>query len=107
MPLADNDFNKGKCGFKLIQYMACGIITISTPLEANVKINRNKLNLHALVREDWTRELLKVFNNREKYRKLGKENIPVVEMYYSTQSNCGKYVEIFNSIFRDENNPGM
>jgi glycosyltransferase involved in cell wall biosynthesis len=107
MPLADNKFNRGKCGFKLIQYMACGIITISTPLEANVKINRNKRNLHATVREDWTRELLKVCNRREEYRKLGKENIPVVEMYYSKQANCGKYVEILNSIFRNENNPGL
>ena len=40
MPLEDNLFNRGKCGFKLIQYMAMGKPTISSPLETNIKINK-------------------------------------------------------------------
>ena len=53
MPLSDEPFNRGKCGFKLIQYMACGLPTISTPMEANVKINRDGNNLFATTPEEW------------------------------------------------------
>lgn len=35
MPLSDTSWSRGKCGFKLIQYMACGIPVIASPVGAN------------------------------------------------------------------------
>ena len=32
MPLNDTLWSKGKCGYKLIQYMACGVPVVASPL---------------------------------------------------------------------------
>ncbi len=38
MPLFDLPFERGKCGYKLIQYMACGLPVVASPIGVNVEI---------------------------------------------------------------------
>ena len=38
MPLPEDEQSRGKCGFKLIEYMACGLASIATPIGANTAI---------------------------------------------------------------------
>jgi glycosyltransferase involved in cell wall biosynthesis len=38
MPLADNEQTRGKCGFKMIQYMAVGVPVIASAVGANIQI---------------------------------------------------------------------
>ncbi len=40
MPLPDEPFERGKCGYKLIQYMACGKPVVASPVGANRVIVR-------------------------------------------------------------------
>jgi glycosyltransferase involved in cell wall biosynthesis len=98
MPLNDTPFERGKCGFKLVQYMACCIPTISTPLEANVKINRDSQNLFANNTSEWNTALESVYNNRAEYANIGMKNRNIVEKYYCIQANIDKYINIFNNI---------
>jgi len=95
MPLIDNNFNRGKCGFKLIQYMACGKPTISTPLNANIKINRNKKNLHATTNDEWYQALEEVYTHREYFNEVGKNNKDDVAKYYSAEMMQTIYISIF------------
>jgi len=103
MPLVDNDFNKGKCGFKLIQYMACGLPTISTPLEANLKINRNKNNLHATTNQEWFNAFEQVYNNQSDFAKIGESNRKDIANYYSVEANAPIYKIIFRNLITIEN----
>lgn len=98
MPLEYNQFNKGKCGFKLIQYMAMGKPTISSPLEANVKINRDNDNLFASSEEEWIDKIKYILTNLEYYTEVGARNRIIVEKYYSVESNYSCYIKIFNEI---------
>ncbi|MDP5158434.1 MAG: glycosyltransferase [Flaviramulus sp.] len=102
MPLENNPFNKGKCAFKLIQYMACGIPTISSPLEANIKVNRDNNNLFANTEEEWTNAFIKVFENTIDLKKTGEANKVIVEHYYTIQANKDTYLEIFSSIIANK-----
>ena len=44
MPLHDSAWERGKCGYKLIQYMACGLPVVASPVGVNTSIVRNGLN---------------------------------------------------------------
>jgi hypothetical protein len=50
MPLPDDDWARGKCGLKLIQYMACGLPTVSSPVGVNPEV-AGGTGLHAT--DDW------------------------------------------------------
>ena len=99
MPLQDTPINRGKCGFKLIQYMAMGKPTISTPLEANVKINRDNNNLFASNDGDWVFCINEFINNLEFFKKnVGSKNRAIVQNYYSVEVNYLTYIDLFNQI---------
>ena len=103
MPLEDNPFNRGKCGFKLIQYMAMGKPTLSSPLEANVKINRDNNNLFATGIDEWVDCVSKFSSNLSFYREVGLKNQKIVEKYYSVEANSIHYINIFNQLFNVRN----
>jgi glycosyltransferase involved in cell wall biosynthesis len=44
MPLADGPWARGKCGYKLIQYMACGIPVVASPIGVNSDIVDDGVN---------------------------------------------------------------
>jgi len=96
MPLIDTPFNQGKCGFKLIQYMACAKPTISTPLPANLDINVNNQNLFATTIEEWQQALEIIYSKRNYYSsKVGRNNLEIIKTYYSVEANALKLVEVF------------
>jgi glycosyltransferase involved in cell wall biosynthesis len=103
MPLEDTPFNRGKCGFKLIQYMAMGKPTLSTPLEANVKINRNNNNLFATNNEEWLDCINEFCSNLSFYREVGLRNQEIVRKYYSVEGNSINYINIFNQLLNVRN----
>jgi glycosyltransferase involved in cell wall biosynthesis len=98
MPLELNKFNNGKCGFKLIQYMAMGKPTISTPLEANVKIDHENGNLFANTQEEWYKSFENIIQNYDNYKNIGYKNIEIVKNEYSIEHNHKKYLEIFKDL---------
>lgn len=102
MPLTDGPSERGKCGFKLIQYMACALPTISTPLEANVKINRNSDNLFAVTHNDWFEKLTEIYLKQDYYNKVGLKNRTIVEEYYSIQSNVKYYLTLFKKTIEEK-----
>lgn len=99
MPLINTTISKGKCGFKLIQYMACRKPTIASPFEANLKIGKANNNLFATNHEEWLYCLEEIYHNRKKFEAIGALNRKTVESYYSIQANAKKYIKIFDSIY--------
>ncbi|MDE6028411.1 MAG: glycosyltransferase, partial [Muribaculaceae bacterium] len=90
MPLKDTPFSRGKCAFKLVQYMATGIPTISSPLQSNIDIDKGTGNLFASTESEWIEAFLKIANDREHYKSIGRRNKELAMGNYTFQSNYKK-----------------
>lgn len=58
MPLPDEPWARGKCGFKLVQYMACGLPVVASPVGVNSELVDSGLNgFVATTVSDWVTAL--------------------------------------------------
>ena len=98
MPLPNEPFAMGKCGFKLIQYMACALPTVSTPVEANIKINHGGENLFANTTFEWYSCLSAIIQNQSFYKEVGEKNKALVTEYYSVENNRMRYLSLIQNL---------
>ncbi|WP_246013114.1 glycosyltransferase [Pigmentiphaga humi] len=94
MPLVDGPFERGKCGYKLIQYMACGIPVIASPVGVNGKIvEQGRNGFLAATDEDWNRALSTLLENPELRKEMGAEGRQIVENEYCIQVTGPRLVQ--------------
>ncbi len=99
MPLADSEWARGKCGFKMLTYMAVGLPVVVSPVGVNKAIlEREELGLPAKTADDWHAALLRLWNDRELGRRMGRAGRKVVEQHYSVKANVGKLAAIFSEV---------
>lgn len=86
MPLEDGLWERGKCGYKLIQYMACAVPVVASPVGVNSAIvGDNECGLLAQSSDDWSASLLSLLGSRERRYLLGQAGRHAVESHYSLQ----------------------
>jgi glycosyltransferase involved in cell wall biosynthesis len=72
MPLKDDEFQRGKCGLKLLQYMAVGIPTIASPVGVNQEITQHgKTGFLASTEADWRGAMMTLARDRELCETMG------------------------------------
>jgi glycosyltransferase involved in cell wall biosynthesis len=97
MPLTDDDWAKGKCGFKALQYMALGIPALVSPVGVNTKIVKHLENgFICQTAEEWEKALLYLLQNPNEREKLGREARLTVEENYSVVSNQSNFLHLFD-----------
>lgn len=86
MPLIDGPFERGKCGYKLIQYMACGLPVIASPVGVNQQIVEHGVNGYlASTLDEWISALEKLTSDIELRRRMGQAGRAKVEREYCIQ----------------------
>lgn len=86
MPLPDTPWMRGKCGYKLVQYMACGLPVVASPVGVNAEIVEHGVNgFLAETADDWSRALKALISNPELRWKMGAAGRKRVEERYSLQ----------------------
>ncbi|MDF1639182.1 glycosyltransferase, partial [Alcanivorax jadensis] len=86
MPLEDGPWERGKCGYKLIQYMACAVPVVASPVGVNTAIvGDNECGLLADSSDDWSTALLSLLGSRERRVVLGLSGRHAVDSHYSLQ----------------------
>lgn len=97
MPLEMDKWSEGKCGFKLIQYMALGIPSIASPVGVNKKIVTDGINgFLAITPEDWRQHLINLLSDFELRKKIGAQGRSLIVEQYSVQANSRKFIELFS-----------
>lgn len=95
MPLPDESWERGKCGYKLIQYMACGVPVIASPVGANVDIVKPGENgLLARTPDEWRGALERLAADPGLRRRMGEVGRLDVEQTYSLQAQAARLVDI-------------
>jgi glycosyltransferase involved in cell wall biosynthesis len=98
MPLENTIWEKGKCGFKLIQYMACGLPVVATTAPANEEIIDNGVNGFLVdSEEEWYVALEKLITDTVSREKFGKSGRLKIESGYSYQIWGDKYCEFIKN----------
>jgi glycosyltransferase involved in cell wall biosynthesis len=86
MPLVDSPFERGKCGYKLIQYMACGLPVVASPVGVNRQLVEHGVNGYlAESLEEWESAINMLASDAELRRKFGAAGRRKVENKYSIQ----------------------
>ena len=94
MPLPDTEFTKGKCGFKLLQYMALGIPAVASPVGVNSSIIIDGRNgFLARSPKDWSRIIKSLLEDAELRARVGAEGQKTVDEHYSLRSWASRWIE--------------
>jgi len=101
MPLPNDEWVKGKCGFKGLQYMGLSIPTVMSPVGVNNEIIQDGINgFLADAEQEWLEKLSQLIESKELREKLGIAGRKTVEEKYSVEANKRKYLEAFNSLLK-------
>lgn len=86
MPLPDDPWARGKCAFKLVQYMACGVPTVASPVGANRDVVTEATGFLAANADDWVSALRSLRDDADLRRRLGTAGRERIESQYSLES---------------------
>lgn len=98
MPLPDEEWQQYKCGCKLLQYMACWIPSIASPVGVNRDIIRHGSNgLLAATTEEWQNCLGRLLKQHTLRNELGQNGRSTVEESFSLSSQITRFLTVLTS----------
>lgn len=99
MPLPRNDWSRGKCGFKGLQYMAMGRAVVLENIGVNSTIVQPGENgLLAKGEEQWHECLCRLVEDADLRARLGSAARRTVESRYSVMAWRDRYLQLFNEL---------
>ncbi len=99
MPMPDEAWARGKCGYKLIQYMACARPVIASPVGVAQQIIEDRRNgFLATGTTDWANALSVLCNNHALREEMGKAGRIKVKRQYCTQVTAPLLLSLLMSV---------
>ncbi|MGK7390864.1 MAG: glycosyltransferase [Candidatus Cyclobacteriaceae bacterium M2_1C_046] len=96
MPLTDDEWSKGKCGFKVLQYMALKIPAVASPVGVNQMIINNGKNGYLCGdKQEFYNQLKELLNNKKLREEMGVNGRQKVEDEYSVEANKAAFLSLF------------
>jgi glycosyltransferase involved in cell wall biosynthesis len=97
MPLPDDEWSRGKCGLKALQYMALGIPTVMSPVGVNRAIARDGAAILASSDTEWAQALRALIDDPELRARLGEIGRARVEKEYSVHAVAPRWEDALRS----------
>jgi glycosyltransferase involved in cell wall biosynthesis len=99
MPLTDDEWARGKCAFKLLQYMAAALPCVASPVGANTEAVLDGFNgFHARTEEEWERSLEALIRSPELRARFGANGRAHAESRYGMQTYQRRYLELLTRL---------
>jgi glycosyltransferase involved in cell wall biosynthesis len=99
MPLPDTPWARGKCGYKLIQYMACGLPVVASPVGVNAEIVEHGVNgFLARTDAEWRAAIETLLADPGLRARMGAAGRRKVEAQYSLQVWGPRVAQMMRSV---------
>ncbi|HEX3915566.1 MAG TPA: glycosyltransferase family 4 protein [Steroidobacteraceae bacterium] len=99
MPLTDDAWSRGKCAFKLLQYMAAALPCVASPVGANTEAVRDGINgFHAANADEWELALEKLIVSPDLRARFGAQGRLQVEERYSMHNYRANYLALLDRL---------
>jgi glycosyltransferase involved in cell wall biosynthesis len=86
MPLDDSDASRGKCSFKMIQYMSCGIPVVVSPVGMNTEVlQKGEIGFGPPKPHDWVDALETLLSSPDLCARMGRAGREVAELLYGVE----------------------
>lgn len=100
MPLYDDEWARGKCAFKLIQYMACGVPVVASRVGANIDVVQPDCGMLASDDNEWLEALRTMRDQPHLRKKMGNAGRHRIQQHYSLQQNLPQLSAILHDIVK-------
>ena len=95
MPMPDDDWTRGKGGYKLLQYMAAGLPVVASPVGINQQIVQDgETGFLARDEAEWEGRLVQLIACEELRRGMGQAGVRQVESTYALSAQQDRFVEM-------------
>ena len=96
MPLPDEPWARGKCGFKAIQYMALGIPALVSPVGVNKDIVDDGINgFWCATTQEWKSRIRLLLSDVALRREMGESARRKTRQHYSVEATFGDFLKLF------------
>jgi glycosyltransferase involved in cell wall biosynthesis len=99
MPLTDDIWARGKCGFKVVQYLATGVPAVAAPVGINADlVIDGDTGFKAEDHDGWVRGLSRLYEERGLLEKMGLSGRRLVEKDFSLQGTAPRYLDVLRKL---------
>ncbi len=99
MPLIPDEYQRYKCGCKLLQYMASGLPAVASPIGINARLMaEGRGGLPAVTEDDWYGALRRLMSDDRSCRELGAAGRAYVEKEYSLRAWLPVLLELLDRV---------
>jgi glycosyltransferase involved in cell wall biosynthesis len=99
MPLADTPWARGKCSFKMLSYMACGLPVVVSPVGMNCDVlSRGLVGLAATTKAEWVDALVALIDDLDARRAYGREGRRVAEGAFSVRTLAPQLASLLTGV---------
>jgi glycosyltransferase involved in cell wall biosynthesis len=97
--LPDDAWSRGKCGLKVLQYLAAGLPVIANPVGVQVEMVRHgETGLLARMPEQWIEAVQRLAGDAELRRRMGRAGRRLVEERYSVAAGAASWVRVLERL---------
>ncbi len=99
MPLTSDDYQRFKCGCKLLQYMASGLPSVASPVGINTRlIEAGRCGFLAATEDEWFQAVDRMMSDGPMCREMGSAGRAYVVKEYSLQVWLPVFLELLNRV---------
>jgi glycosyltransferase involved in cell wall biosynthesis len=101
MPLDESEWSRGKCSFKLLSYMSCGLPVVATPVGMNAEVlSRGPIGLAARTPAEWVEAIESVLSDPKRSDAMGTAGREVVLRDYDLKNGAIRLASILEGVAR-------